>query len=207
MIPTEQVPAVSGDPCNKTYSATVALAGFLLGCVGVEVSGREHVPASGPCLVVCNHRSYFDPPILSWGAKHRTIFYMAKKELFETPLLGHYIKALHAFPVERGKPDRSAIRTSLDLLEAGRMVGIFPEGTRGQGEALGPFQEGFAILARMSGAPIVPACLVGGNWWKGNLSIRFGEPIDPSGVKGKVLVQQVRDSMLGLLGSELAPGS
>ena len=96
------------------------------------------------------------------------------------------------------KPDRAAIRTSLDLLEAGRIVGIFPEGTRGDGKTLGSFQEGFAILARMSGARIVPACLVNGHW-SGGLCIRFGEPIDPSGLKGKVLVGKVRDSMLELL--------
>lgn len=192
-------PGWTTDPRNFTYNATIGLTGFLLRLFRARIEGAEHVPKEGPCIVVCNHRSNFDPPILSHCVGHRTIFFMAKQELFQNRLLGSYISALHAFPVDRSKPDRKAIRTALGLLREGRIVGVFPEGTRGQTQELGPFQEGFASLARLSGTPILPACQIGGAWWTGRLSIRFAPLIPSKGVKSKILVEQVRESMQSLM--------
>lgn len=184
-----------GEPRSFSYRTTVFFTGLVLRLLGTRVEGTENIPARGRCLIVCNHTSNFDPPILSWAGQGRTIHYMAKKELFEHPWSRRLMRSLHAFPVDRSKADRAAIRVALERLEEERAVGIFPEGRRSGGEALGPFQEGFAILARRSGAPVIPACITRRN---GRLTIRFAPGRSPQG-KAKTLVAQVRADVEALL--------
>jgi len=143
----------------------------------MEVRGAENVPASGPLVVAANHVSYVDPVALG-AACPRPIFYMAKLELFRIPLLGPLIRALGAYPVERGKGDIAAIRSSLRQLEEGHAIGIFPEGTRNlRGDAR--VQTGVALLASLGNAPVVPAFVRGGDRAKrfGKLRVAFGEPL------------------------------
>ncbi|MBX3167232.1 MAG: 1-acyl-sn-glycerol-3-phosphate acyltransferase [Candidatus Eremiobacteraeota bacterium] len=128
---------------------------------GLQVDGLENVPAQGACLIVSNHCSWLDPPVLGCSLAHRQLHFMAKKELFERPLLGRVIRALGAFPVERGQADRKSLRLALDLLGQGRIVCLFPEGTRGRGGPMGPWHVGVAMLANHAGVPIVPAALTG----------------------------------------------
>lgn len=128
---------------------------------GLEVDGLEHVPKQGACLMVSNHCSWLDPPVLGCSLAHRQLHFMAKKELFERPGLGRVIRALGAFPVERGQADRKSLRLALELLGQGRIVCLFPEGTRGQGGPMGAWHVGVAMLAHHAGVPIVPAALTG----------------------------------------------
>ncbi len=183
------------EPRNFSYRSVVYVTGLYLRLMGARVEGTEHIPADGPCLIVCNHTSNLDPPVLAWACHSRTIHYMAKKELFQSRLGGLLMHSLHAFPVDRGRADRAAIRIALERLERGRVVGIFPEGRRGRGQALGPFQEGFAILARRSAASVVPACITRK---QGRIMIRFAPSRSPK-VKAKVLVEQVRSDVQALL--------
>jgi len=85
---------------------------------------------------------------------------MAKKELFERPWLGPLIRSLGAFPVERGQADRKSLRLALELLAQGRIVCLFPEGTRGQGGTMQPWHVGVAMLAHHAQVPIIPAALM-----------------------------------------------
>ncbi len=142
-----------------------------------RVFGAENVPASGRLIVACNHISYFDPPVLG-ALCPRRIRYMAKKELFEMPLLGPVIRALGAYSVDRHGSATGAIKRSLRVLESEGAVGIFPEGRRSQGTPSAP-QTGVALLASLAGAPVVPACVHGTDraLRLGRVDVAFGAPL------------------------------
>ena len=127
-----------------------------------KVIGADNIPESGPVLVAANHISLLDPPVVGCAVR-REISYMAKAELFERPIFRWFLAKLKAFPVRRGKADRTAIRTALEILKQGGVVGLFPEGTRSRtGEMLSP-QHGVALLAIKSNAVIVPTAVYGTN--------------------------------------------
>ncbi|MBV8499472.1 MAG: 1-acyl-sn-glycerol-3-phosphate acyltransferase [Candidatus Eremiobacteraeota bacterium] len=144
-----------------------------------RVRGAENVPSAGPLIVACNHVSYLDPAAMGCFCPRR-ISYMAKKELFEIPLLGALIRALGAYAVDRRGSATSAIKRSLEVLQSGGAVGIFPEGTRnrsGDVEA----QTGVALLASLAGAPVVPASIRGTEkaLRLGRIDVAFGAPLEP----------------------------
>jgi 1-acyl-sn-glycerol-3-phosphate acyltransferase len=126
---------------------------------GVKVEGLEHIPVSGSCLIVANHSSWLDPPVLGCFVPHRQMHFMAKRELFDRPVLGRLIHWLGAFPVERGQADRRSLRIALDLLASGRIVTVFPEGTRSDGVTMGAWNLGMAMLASRADVNIIPAAL------------------------------------------------
>jgi 1-acyl-sn-glycerol-3-phosphate acyltransferase len=143
----------------------------------MKVTGTENVPPSGALVVACNHVSYVDPVALG-VALPRPVAYMAKTELFQIPVLGPVINALGAYPVDRGRGDVAAIRSSVRALKEGKAIGIFPEGTRNlRGDA--PIHTGVALLASLAEAPVLPAFVLGGDHAKhlGKLAVAFGEPI------------------------------
>jgi len=141
----------------------------------LRVIGAENVPLSGPLIVACNHVSYFDPPALG-SAAPRPLRYMAKAELFKIPVLGPAIAALGAYPVDRSRGDVSAIKRSLDVLRTGAALGIFPEGTRNPSGTI-QAQQGVALLATLSGAPVLPAYVDGtaDAWRLHRFTVVFGE--------------------------------
>ncbi len=121
--------------------------------------GVENVPRSGPLIVACNHISYLDPVALGVGLP-RMLTYLAKKQLFDIPVLGPVIRWCGAYPLDRDAGGVAAVRAALRVLKDGRCVGIFPEGTRNlHGSAAQ--KGGAAFLAALSGAPVVPAAVVG----------------------------------------------
>lgn len=147
----------------------------------MRVVGVQNVPMRGPLIVACNHISYVDPVALG-VALPRPVWYMAKVELFRIPVLGPMLGALGAYPVDRGKGDVAAIRGSLRVLKEEKAIGIFPEGTRNlHGDAT--LHTGVALLASLSGAPVLPAFVRGGDRAKqlGKLSVAFGEPMSLAG--------------------------
>ena len=125
-----------------------------------EVYGSQHLPPTGGVILASNHVSYLDPPLMGC-AVDRPVHFMGKKELFGIPILSRVFRWLYAFPVERNGADRKAIRQALSILNSGEVLGIFPEGTRGDGSALLKPQPGTVLLALRSGAPIVPMAIVG----------------------------------------------
>lgn len=141
-----------------------------------RVIGREKVPRTGGLLVVANHISNLDPPLLGIGMP-RPVSYMAKKELFAMPILKQLLPRLNAFPVDRQAGGTAALRASLRMLKAGRCVGMFPEGGR---NVTGTNEEkaGAAFLAAASGVPIVPAAIIGTRKLRpfGRVTVVFGDP-------------------------------
>lgn len=125
-----------------------------------EVRGSENLPPSGGVVLAANHVSYLDPPLMGCAVE-RPVHFMAKKELFDIPILGWLIRRLNAFPVQRGGVDRKAIRQAMGILRAGEVVGIFPEGTRGDGKTLLKPHPGGVLLAIKAGVPVVPMAIIG----------------------------------------------
>lgn len=126
----------------------------------LDSRGREHVPRQGPLLLVSNHASVLDPPLVA-AMTPRPLYFLAKEELFRLPLFGRLIRALHARPVRRDGTDTRALKSALRLLEEQRAVLIFPEGTRGRDGRLGAGKPGAGMLAILSGAPVVPVYIAG----------------------------------------------
>lgn len=124
-----------------------------------EVAGREHVPPMGPLIVVANHQSNLDPPLL--GASFpRRLWYLAKDNMFRGPIGTWFFRSYGAFPLNRSGADIAAYRWALRQLDRGQAVVIFPEGTRSPG-SLGKAQTGVVRLALKSGAPLLPVGITG----------------------------------------------
>jgi len=138
---------------------------LLFGCVArVRVVRPENANHDGGFLLVANHISHFDPFIIS-SVVRRKIDWMAMAEFFPVPLLGHFLRAVDAFPADRHRADRATIRTAIERLKHGRIVGLFPEGgirngTRSLLEGA-PLRPGASTLAHIAGAPILPCVIVG----------------------------------------------
>ncbi len=142
-----------------------------------RVVGAENVPLDGPVIVACNHVSLLDPPVLG-ACCPRTVHYMAKRELFEIPVLGPMIRALNAYPVDRQGSATGAIKRSIEVLRAGEAIGIFPEGGRNlSGDVRA--RQGVALLASLVSAPVVPAAILGSaRALRGaRITVVFGRPI------------------------------
>lgn len=126
----------------------------------LEMRGREHVPRQGPVLLVANHSSALDPPLVG-GAAPRPLSFLAKASLFEIPLFGALIRRLHARPLRREGADAGAMRTALRILQEGAALLVFPEGTRGPEGTLREPKAGAAMLAVLAGVPVVPVFISG----------------------------------------------
>jgi 1-acyl-sn-glycerol-3-phosphate acyltransferase len=139
--------------------------------------GKQNVPMSGPLIVACNHISNLDPPLIG-ACCPRRISYMAKRELFEMPVLGPLITAVGAYPVDRQGSAAAAIKRSVEILRKGGCVGIFPEGGRNVHGDKEP-QIGVALLASLTKAPVVPAYISGSGQAGrlGQIKVAFGKPI------------------------------
>ena len=126
------------------------------------VEGADRVPKSGPLIVVVNHFSFVDPPLLM-ASLPRTVTFVAKSEMWRSPASRLFCQAFGILPIRRGEPDRSALRAALEVLKQGRSLAYFPEGTRGreQPKALKRALSGVALLAQLSHAPIVPVGISG----------------------------------------------
>lgn len=141
-----------------------------------EVRGVDNLPAIGGMVLVANHVSYWDPVVVIC-AFQRKVHFMAKSELFRIPIVGYAVKVSGAFPVRRDRSDRSAIRTALRLLGEGKVVGVFPEGTRSRtGELLKP-HAGAAMLALKAGVPMLPVAVSGTRGVFGKIRVLIGEPV------------------------------
>jgi 1-acyl-sn-glycerol-3-phosphate acyltransferase len=145
----------------------------------LQRTGRDHIPRSGPAIIVSNHRSFLDPFIVGLTAR-RPVYYVAKQELFRNRLFAWFISSLGAFPVRRGEADADMVETAKAILARGEPVLIFPEGTRIRPGALGKPKRGVGRLALETGAPVVPIAI------KGTEAIRRGWRIRPHRIRVRV---------------------
>ncbi|MBQ9964590.1 MAG: 1-acyl-sn-glycerol-3-phosphate acyltransferase [Clostridia bacterium] len=150
----------------------------------VRVVGAENIPPQGEPIILCsNHISNWDPVLLIVAHPKRHVHFMAKAELFCNPLFSWFLgKQLGAFPVRRGKGDTGVIDTASHILEEGKIMGIFPEGTRSKtGKLLSP-KSGAALIAARTGASVLPAAVVTKNQkirpFK-RVTVVYGTPITP----------------------------
>lgn len=138
----------------------IVIKPIMTGYFRFRSEGLEHIPRRGPFVVVSNHASNVDPPILACGV-NRPLAFMAKEELFRVPILKDIIRTYGAYPVKRGAGDRSAIRAAMRSLQEGWGVGIFLEGTRTEDGRVNDPKLGAALIAAKAQVPIIPACLCG----------------------------------------------
>ena len=140
-----------------------------------KIVGREKIPKDGGVILAGNHRHIFDPcmPILS---TKRPVHYMAKKELFNSPI-GWFFKVVGCIPVDRGHDNTDSKEAALEVLREGEVLGIFPEGTRNKSlNGLLPFKYGAVSMSNKSGALIVPFAITGKyRLFNNKLTVRYGE--------------------------------
>lgn len=144
-----------------------------------HIEGEENIPQDKPVVLASNHRSYADPVILTMPMK-LPVSYMAKEELFKNKLFGWFIRKLGAFPVTRGAGDMSVIDDSINILNSGRNLVIFPEGTRSKDGKVGKGKTGVAMIAAKSGADVVPCGIIFEGeklHFRSKLTLKFGKPI------------------------------
>lgn len=143
----------------------------------IEILGREHFPRDRGVLICTNHIDNLDPPVVGITAP-RPVHFMAKSELFSVPVLGKIVSNLNAFPVKRGMSDREALRKALSILKEGKVLGLFPEGTRSKTGELGKGLSGAGFFALRSDAFVVPCAIIGPYKLFRKLTIVYGQPIN-----------------------------
>lgn len=182
--------ALPGDRLPPVIRASDAFGRVFIQCfTRVSVEGLDHVPTSGPLILSANHISNADPPFMaSWltPALGRPIHWMAKAEALEWPLAGWFMRQNGAFGIRRGAADTEAFRLAKRVLDEGRVLGAFPEGTRSPAGALQQAKDGVTLLALRTGAPILPVGVAGTDrFWPrgqalwgvgGRIALRIGEP-------------------------------
>lgn len=146
----------------------------------IKVYDKENLPEDKGYLIACTHTGWIDILWLGVSLLPTKIHYMAKKELFETRFTKWLMESLRAFPVDRENPGPSSIKIPMRLIKEGKIVGIFPSGTRTQEDV--PLKRGAVTIASYAKAPIVPAAYVGPNNFKELFrwqrpKIIFGEPL------------------------------
>ncbi len=177
---------------------------------GIEVIGREHVPASGPYVIVANHINWKDPPAVSI-ALGTPIRWMAKIEVFDYPVIGFLLRGVGNFSIRRGESDRRAIALAIRVLEAGLPLGVFPEGHRSEARALLRGQPGIALLAERTDALIVPCGIAGTPSAmlhvprRTEVTLRFGQPFRFSELPADVRAdrQAAADAIMTRIGALL----
>jgi 1-acyl-sn-glycerol-3-phosphate acyltransferase len=162
---------------------------------GLRVAGRENIPKKGAFILCCNHIHAFDPAIFGVSMRRRLSF-MAKKELFDKPLVGRFITALGAFPVDRAAADMKSYRRALGLLKDGEALLIFSQGTRVRELDVKGAKNGAALFAIKAGVPVIPAGINAEYRLRRRLRVRFGEPVSFAEYRGGRVNTELLDSLM-----------
>lgn len=164
-----------------------------------RIYGLEHVPPFGtPAIFAANHRSLSDPANVGSCLSY-PIFYFAKEELFQVPVLGWYIRRVNSFPVRRKENDVGALKTAFDVLTHGGGLMLFPEG----GRRIDPARQwvakaGVGMLACKTGARVVPVGIKNADHLKSfpRIEVRFGKPLFPPAAAGREEYQKFTDEVM-----------
>lgn len=179
----------------------------------LQVTGTEHIPATGGAVIACNHVSYLDFLFCGFGAQpaKRLVRFMAKKEIFDNRIAGPLMRGMHHIPVDR-KAGKASYDEAVERLRAGEVVGVFPEATISRSFTVKEIKTGAVRMAAEAGVPVVPMALWGTQrlWTKGRprtltkrhvpVLIRAGEPLTVGpGDEVEVVTKELRLRMSGLL--------
>ena len=154
---------------------------------GLEIIGKGNLPKKGPYIIVSNHVSYADPAVVGVACNTSFVTFMAKRELFEVPVFGSWVKAVGCIPIERYSGSPAPLKKAVKKLKAGGVLGMFPEGTRSPDGSFRKAQPGIGIIVLKSGAPVIPCYIEGsrealpvGKKWPVPHKIRatIGKPVD-----------------------------
>lgn len=189
----------------------------------VEYGGTRHLPEKGPLILAANHQSYIDPFLIGTGIKLRPR-YLVYTTFMHMPVVGTFCRAFGGLEVGHGPPARS-LRLARYALNQGDVLEVFPEGGRSPDSTVLPFARGFAQLARLTGAPVVPVAIVGADYvWPparrlprpGPVRVHYGAPLshhaatDLNGAAGReadrLFAARVRRAVLALGAGGLQPG-
>ncbi len=146
--------------------------------------GTNRIPSAGGAVLAVNHLAAIDPPLVG-SFSTRTIFYMAKAEILEIPVVGEALAWTGGFPVRRGESDREGLRTARDLVREGHVVGLFVEGTRQRFGYPGAVHSGAAMIGMKENVPVIPVGIETFGWSRRNrraCCVVYGEPMDFSGL-------------------------
>ena len=191
------------------YEFAKGMFRFQFKLMGWNIQGVENMPAEGPVILAINHQSIWDP-LVAASSLPRKVSFMAKEELFSIPVLGKIFSKLGAFPIKRGQGDMNAIRQSLAILKEGRVLGLFPEGTRSKTGEIQKGLPGMVLLMEKSKASVVPIKVFGTRnlltkGW-GNIAVVVGKPMTaqmlqaPEGVENRRewIADRIMQAMLDL---------
>ncbi len=163
--------------------------------IRLEIKGKENLPSTGSFILVSNHIHLIDPPLLILSLLPRRSRFMAKEELFRSWFYSPLMHLAEAFPVRRNgsyKDKQLALKQAMEVLKNGLILGMFPEGSRSRNGQLSQGYPGAAVIALRSGAPIVPAAIIGTEKLKGigwlkrpKVTITFGRPFLLPKIKGE----------------------
>lgn len=142
------------------FVAHFFVTGFVRLYTRTTINGREYIPAKGAFVLAPVHRSYVDTPIAG-SVTRRRLRFMGKDTMWKNPVWGRVFSALGAFPVSRGTADREALKRSIEVLDNGDGLVLFPEGERKQGPVVQPLFEGAVYIAIKAGVPIIPMGIAG----------------------------------------------
>lgn len=177
----------------------------------VRLQGRNNVPTKGPFIIASNHLSWTDVLLIPAYLKSQVV-YMAKEESFHSKV-GWLVRFMGAFPVKRGEADRQSLRTADTQLKAGRVLVIFPEGTRSKTHAIAQAHAGLGMIALRSGVPVVPVAIWGSEHalkkFRPRITISYGKPIvlKPKGTKiTREDIDAATEQVMRTIASMLPPG-
>lgn len=201
----EELPAAAWRPLHDVCRAIAVVLGMV--AYRLRVHGRDHIPATGPVVMVANHSAMIDGPLLL-GLLHRRTVFLVKSEMF-SGALGWFLLRVGQLPVRRGEPNRAPLLAAVRVLRAGGVIGIFPEGTRGTGDVVNA-HHGAAWLARTGGAVLLPVACRGTRRPPGarrrfrpRVDVLVGEPFAAPEGKGRaaltVATDQVRIRLAALV--------
>ncbi len=170
---------------NKGF-ATQLVKGFMKLIFRIEINGAENLPETGSCMVCSNHISNWDPVLLQCFLP-RMISFMCKEEVSHIPLINSLLRSQHTVFVKRGKGDIGAMRACMKSIDDGRVLGIFPTGTREKKHPGAEPKSGAALIAAKTGAIVVPVSINADYRLFSKVKVNVGKPIDYSSLRGQRL--------------------
>lgn len=168
------------------------LAVFLRLKYRLRIAGREHVPARGGAIIVANHCSYLDPPVMGAACRHRIVRFLARDTLLSNAFARWFFPRVAVIPLDRTRGDLGALRKAIGALKEGKVVGLFPEGTRSPDGRMREAKGGIGFLIAKSEVPVVPLFIAGtyeafpkgaNRFRPSRIVARFGPAIAPEEIR------------------------